>query len=301
MKILTKTLILNSAILFGLVAASKAQTPLNGFMQGKKGGSITSSITHERYDAVYLFPEQIDETPIFKGVSTNSFNIFGTYGLSDKLDVTFNLPIIQTSGDGDPAVLSDLGYSNEKFGAQDLSAFAKYEFAKKGNLSFQGGLGITTPIGDYKVDEGLQSIIAIGNRATTVNGILIAHFKDERGFFITGQAGYSLRSTEVPDAILSELKIGLALTRFYIAGQVGNQTSTGGVDILRPGFTGLFPATKVNYTKVGGTIYTPLDGNFGLIVSGGAVVDGRNVGKSYYGSAGITYNFIYRQFQPKFK
>jgi hypothetical protein len=301
MKILTKTLILNTAILLGIVAVSKAQTPLSGFMQGKKGGGITMSLTHEHYEKVYLFPEQIDETPIFKGVTTNSFNVYGTYGLSDKLDVTFNLPFIQTFGNGDPAVLSDLGFSNQRSGTQDLSAFAKYEFAKKGNLSLQGGLGLTTPIGDYRVDEGFQSIIAIGNRATTVNGILIAHFKDERGFFITGQAGYSLRSTEVPDAILSELKIGIALNRFYIAGQVGNQTSTGGVDILRPGFTGLFPATKVNYTKVGGTIYTPLDGNFGLSISGGGIVDGRNVGKSYYGSAGLTYNFIYRQFQPRFK
>jgi hypothetical protein len=44
-----------------------------------------------------------------------------------------------------------------------------------------------------------------------------------------------------------------------------------------------------------------LDGNFGLSISGGGIVDGRNVGKSYYGSAGLTYNFIYRQFQPKFK
>ncbi len=98
----------------------------------------------------------------------------------------------------------------------------------------------------------------------------------------------------VPNAVLSKLKIGLATSRFYIAGQVGNQTSTRGVDILRPGFTNFFPATKVNYTKVGGTIYAPIDENIGLSFAGGAVVDGRNVGKAYYGSAGLTYNFIYR-------
>ena len=301
MKILNKSLILNIAILLGVVTVSKAQTPLSGFMQGKKGGGVTSSVTSEHYKSVFLFPEEIDETPVFRSVTTNSVNIYGTYGITDKLDVVFNLPFITSTGNGDPAVLSDLGFGNSRSGIQDLSAFAKYEFSKKGNLSLQGGLGFTTPLGDYKVDEGLQSIIAIGNRATTLNGILIAHFKDERGFFITGQAGYSVRTTEVPNAILSELKVGVALERFYIAGQIGNQTSTGGVDILRPGFVGLFPATKVNYTRVGGTIYTPLDGNFGLSVSGGAIVGGRNVGKSSYGSAGITYNFIYRQFKPKFK
>jgi hypothetical protein len=34
-----------------------------------------------------------------------------------------------------------------------------------------GALGLKTPLGDYKVDEGLQSIIAIGNRSTTVSAL----------------------------------------------------------------------------------------------------------------------------------
>ncbi|MBC7654632.1 MAG: hypothetical protein H7098_09200 [Oligoflexus sp.] len=295
MKILTKSAIFSSALLLSSTVASFAQTPLDGFMQGKNGGNITFSINHEHYKSVYLYPQEIDETPIFGAVTRNSFNVYGNYGISNKLDVVFNLPFIQSTGDGNPTVLQRLGYTNEISGAQDLTAFLKYELLKKSNVSLQGGLGVTTPISDYKVDQGLQSIIAIGNRATTYNAILIGHYKDDRGFFITGQAGYSLRSTEVPDAVLSELKIGFAANRFYVAAQVGNQTSTGGVDILRPGFTGLFPATKVNYTKVGGTIYTPIDGNLGLSISGGGLVDGRNVGKSYYGSAGLTYNFKYRQ------
>jgi hypothetical protein len=122
----------------------------------------------------------------------------------------------------------------------------------------------------------------------------LAHYKNANGVFITGQLGYSLRSTVVPDAVLSQVKVGYASSRFYIDGYVGNQTSTGGVDILRNGFTGVFPATKVNYTRVGGTIYAPIDPNIGLSIGGGGIIDGRNVGKSYYATAGFTYNFIYR-------
>ena len=295
MKIFTKSAIFSSALLLGSAAASFAQTPLDGFMQGKNGGNITFSVNHEHYKSVYLYPNEINETPVFGAVTRNSLNVFGNYGITNKLDVVFNVPFIQSTGEGDPTVLQRLGYTNEFTGAQDLTAFLKYELLKKGKVSVQGGLGVTTPISKYRVDQGLQSIIAIGNRATTYNAILIGHYKDERGFFITGQAGYSLRTTEVPDAVLSELKIGFAANRFYIAAQIGNQTSTGGVDILRSGFTGSFPATKVNYTKVGGTIYTPIDGNLGLSFSGGGLVDGRNVGKNYYGSAGLTYNFKYRQ------
>lgn len=295
MKILTNKIVLSACLLVGLGINTLAQTPLSGFMQGKKGGNLTLSTTHEHYKGVYLYPEFIEETPIYKEVSTNSVSIYGTYGFTNKLDAIVNLPYIQTIGSADPNTLDGLGFFNSRDGIQDISAFLKYEVARKSNLSLQASVGFTTPLSDYKVNSSLESIIAIGNQATTFNGFLLAHFIDDKGFFITAQGGYSLRTTEVPDALLSELKIGFAAKRFYIAGQVGNQTSTSGVDILRPGFTENFPATKVNYTKIGGTIYTPLDGNFGLSISGGGVVDGRNVGKSYYGSAGITYNFIYRQ------
>ncbi len=294
MKIFTKSAVASAALLFGLTLGSFAQTPLSGFMQGKKGGGVSFSYTHENYKKVLLFPEVSDETPIYKSVSTNSFNVYGTYGISNKLDIIFNVPFVQTLGSGNPDVLKDLGYANGKSGVQDLSAFLKYEFAKRGNLSLQGSLGITTPMSNYKVDEGLESIVAIGNRATTLNAIGLAHYKASNGLFVTGQLGYSLRSTEVPDAVLSQIKAGFAASRFYIDAYLGNQTSTGGVDILRSGFNGIFPATKVNYTKIGGNIYTPLDPNIGLGIGGGAILDGRNVGKSYYATVGITYNFIYR-------
>lgn len=294
MKFFTKSAILGAGLILGFTVSSFAQTPLGGFMQGKKGGGISFSFTAEDYTKVYLFPEEIDETPIYKSVGTNSFNVYGTYGFTDKLDVIFNIPFVSTSGNGNPEVLNDLGFANGKDGAQDLSAFVKYEFAKKGDLSLQGSFGLTTPISDYKVDEGLESIVAIGNRATTVNAIGLAHYKKSNGLFVTGQLGYSLRSTEVPDAVVSQLKAGFASSRFYIDGYIGNQTSLGGVDILRDGFTGIFPATKVNYTRVGGTIYAPVDPNIGLSVGGGGLIDGRNVGKSYYITAGFTYNFIYR-------
>lgn len=294
MQIFSKSTILSTTLILGIAINAFSQSPLSGFMQGKKGGGITFSTTHEHYKGAFFFPEQIDEIPVFKEVTVNSFNIYGIYGVSDKLDFLVNIPFIQTSGAADQGVLDGLGYSNTQGGAQDIAAYAKYQFAKKGKVAFQVGAGFTTPLSDYSVEPSMQSIISIGNQATTFNGILLAHFKDERGFFITAQAGYSARTTAVPDAILSELKIGLATSRFYIAGQVGNQTSTSGVDILRPGFTNFFPATKVNYTKVGGTIYAPIDENIALSIGGGGVVDGRNVGKSYYGSAGFTYNFIYR-------
>lgn len=294
MQIFTKSTILYTFLMVGIGFNSFSQTPFSGFMQGKNGGGLSFSATYEHYSSAFLFPEPIDKIPVFDEVSVNSFNIFGIYGVSDKLDVLVNVPYIQTLGAADPSVLDGLGYVNEQGGAQDVSVFGKYQFGKYKDVAFQAGAGFSTPLSNYSVASSLQSIIAIGNQATTFNGFLIAHYKDARGFFITGQAGYSIRTTAVPNALLSQLQIGFASSRFYIAGQVGNQTSFGGVDILRPGFTYFFPATKVNYTKVGATIYAPIDGNIGISFSGGGVVNGRNVGKATYGSFGFTYNFIYK-------
>jgi hypothetical protein len=59
------------------------------------------------------------------------------------------------------------------------------------------------------------------------------------------------------------LKLGYAASKFYGDAYVANQTSTSGVDILGEGFQ-VFPATKVNYTKIGLNLYTPLYKDFGL-------------------------------------
>src|SRR6476469_5301157 len=127
MKIFTKAAMISSGLVLGLTFGSFAQTPLSGFMQGKNGGNLSFSLTSENYKHVFLYPEEIDETPIFKSVSTTSFNVYGTYGLSNKLDLIFNVPFVQSSGSANPDVLSGLGYGNERSGVRDLSAFLKYE------------------------------------------------------------------------------------------------------------------------------------------------------------------------------
>jgi hypothetical protein len=101
-----------------------------------------------------------------------------------------------------------------------LSVFVRYNPVNlavgKSSLNFMIGGGISTPLGDYAVDEGLQSILAIGNRATSVNGLAIAQFQTPSGLFLTTQAGYSLRSGEVPNAVLGEIKAGYAGAKFYV-------------------------------------------------------------------------------------
>ena len=279
----------------GCVNTAFSQSPISGFMQGKGKGNVSLSLSSEKYDKVYLVPQETDGVPIFNEVKLNSTNLYATYGLSDQLDVVLSLPYISAEGNASQEQLNNLNYSNTRSGVQDVSFFLKYNpyfhnFGKS-SLRLIGALGLKTPLGDYKVDEGLQSIIAIGNRSTTVSALGLAMFKMDSGIFASGQIGGNIASNDVPNSYTSELKLGYAASKFYGDAFVANQTSTSGVDILREGFQGFFPATKVNYTKIGLNLYTPLYKDFGLAGGASTLVAGRNIGKAtgFYGA--LVYKF----------
>lgn len=278
-----------------LGVAVQAQSPLSGFMNGKGKGSVALSYTAENYDNVFLVPADAKGVPVFNEVSVNSFSVYGTYGLSDRFDAVVTLPYISATGKASEGVLNELGFENERSGVQDLSVFLKYNPLSvqvgENDLHFIVGGGFSTPLGSYRVDEGLQSIIAIGNRATTLNGLAIAQFRTPSGFFLTTQAGYSLRNGEVPNAVLGEIKAGYAAAKFYVDAWFAGQISDGGVNILGEGFTGFFPATDVSYNRAGITAFVPVGSGFGLSASVSRYLSGRNVGQSTGLSGAVIYSF----------
>lgn len=272
-----------------------AQSPLGGFMQGKGNGNVVLSYSAEKYSKVFLVPNQVDGVPVFNDVETTSTSIYATYGISNVLDVVVSLPYISSKGNASDAVLQNLGFQNERSGLQDVSVFLKYNpfYIKlgKSRLRLMGALGVKTPVGGYKVDEGLQSIIAIGNRATTISPIAIAHYTFEGGFFTTGQAGYNISTGNVPSSYLTEFKLGYAASKIYLDAFLSVQKSTSGVDILGNGFTGFFPETRVNATKLGFNLYVPFGNNFGISTGLSSAIGGRNLGRSTGVYGAIIYKF----------
>lgn len=264
-------------------------------MNGKGKGTVALSYTAESYDQVFLVPTEVEGVPVFNEVDVNSISLFATYGISDRVDVVASLPYISATGNASQGILDELGFENERDGLQDLSVFVRYNPLSldlgENRLNFMLGGGISTPLGGYAVDEGLQSIIAIGNRATTFNGVAMAQFKTGSGLFLTTQAGYSLRSSDVPDAVTGEIRAGYAATKFYIDAWYGGQISTEGTNILGEGFTGFFPATDVSFSRAGVTVFAPLPGGFGVSVSASRFLDGRNVGQATGISGAVTYSF----------
>lgn len=273
-----------------------AQSPVSGFMKAKGDGSVTASFSSEKYDEVFLVPQKVEGVPVFNEVKTTSYTLYAEYGISDNFNLVFNLPYIKSEGQATPETLDNNGFENERKGLQDVSLYGKYRFAStatpKGMIDFIAAAGIEAPLGDYRVDEGLQSIIAIGNRSTDITGLAIAHYKNNNGIFATGQLGYSLRSNSVPNALLSEVKLGYAASKFYLEGYVANQLSDkSGVDILGEGFAGFFPATRVNYTRLGFNVYVPVYQGLGLSGGYANYIEGRNLGDADGFNWGVTYSF----------
>ena len=296
------TLFCSALLLTGIATTAQGQSLVSGFMAGKGHGSVVVSGTAERYTDVYLAPEKISGVPIFQEVRVNSLNLYGTYGLSDKIDAVISVPYIQSKGRAPGAVIDGLnsyystqGYTNVRQGLQDATALLKFKSYSReigsSILDLLGVVSFSTPISDYQTNTGYGYIIAIGNRATKYTAAGVAHLKTSSGVFATAQVGYSLRTGTVPNALVGEAKLGYAGPKIYLEGNASFQESNGGTDIAGQNFTGFFPSTRVNYIRLGASAYRPITNGFGLTLGANTYVAGRNIGKSTGYSAGITYNF----------
>lgn len=273
-----------------------AQSPVSGFMKKAGEGAVVVSFSQEKYDKVFLVPTEIDGVPVFNDVTINSISLYGEVGITDRFNVVLNIPYIESEGNASAAVLANNGFENKRTGVQDVKIYAKYNFfalkMTKSTLDIMGAIGFETPLGNYRADEDLQSILAIGNETSSFNMFGIATYKTKGGIFATGQAGYSFKGNQSPHALLSEFKLGYAGSTFYVDAFVANQLSEkNGVDIIGEGFVGYLPAARVNFTRVGINAYAPLVEGIGLTAGVNTFVAGRNIGKAtgFYG--GLVYSF----------
>ncbi|GAA4017697.1 hypothetical protein GCM10022408_34170 [Hymenobacter fastidiosus] len=242
------------------------------------------SYTRERYDEFYLGKTKTAiEMAGQDEVVIESANLYAAYGLTDKLDLIANVPYISSKS----RRLSD----DQKILERDLQnatvalAYRALQTAgEAGVFSATGALALSTPLSRYRTNI----INAIGNRATQLDPSLLLQYKLANGLFVSGQGGYSLRTNDVPDAVLLSAKVGYAAPRFFLESWVSNQTSTSGIDIGGPGFTPeRFPETKVNTTSLGASLYVPVAYHVGVTVGGGTRLAGRNAADVSWYSVGL--------------
>ena len=289
---------INAKLIVSLVFAgalansfSYAQPVTDGFTKGKGNGSLVVSYSWERYDEFYFGDTKMPAPSDYGGqITTQSFSLYGVVGLTDNLDIILNIPYISADGDGQAPPEQAVS------GLQDASLFLKWRplfiETDAGNLSFLGALGFATPLSDYSAN----AVLSIGNQSSRADLRLMTHFMSTSGVFGELQAGYSLRSDDVPNATLLSAKVGYAAEKFYVALWSESQISDSDApDIGQAPFfsetASPFSQTRVNYTQIGTTVFVPIVSSLGLSAGVGQYVGGRNVGLSTRFSGGVVYSF----------
>lgn len=275
-------------------ATGNAQSPVNGFMQGKGKGSAVLSYYTETYIRAY-------ESPANNGVLVNIkvkakiVSAFTTFGVSKKVDLQINLPFSSASGEVTKEIRDNIGPKNEKSGFQDIGIYVKYNPFNfkigKSTLSLLGAAGVLTPFGDYEIDEKYQSAVSIGSRSTQFTGVFLLHYKLNSGLFFTGAAGYSLRSNNVPNAAILELKTGFAARRIYVDAYIAGQTSAATKSSQNNlNNISAFSGSNLNYSRVGLNAFAPVYKKFGIAGGLSTYTKGRSEGESG-GYGAVIYTF----------
>ncbi|GEQ86893.1 hypothetical protein ULMS_24010 [Patiriisocius marinistellae] len=258
-------------ILLLTIPASFGQGAIDGFFKEKGSGSIVLGAGFE--DTKNYFAGNT-RTDISRSLYYGS--LFGAYGVTNNFDVNVSVPFLS---------------SNDNTSFQDISIYAKYKVAtfEKNNFKYDVGVagGFSTPLTDYDVG-GLNDI---GQQATVVSGRILIHVTYDFQWFATLQTGYAYKFDEVPESLLTTLKLGKATSKWYYDVFFDYQHSFGGIDYLGTPQPQNFKEFGVDFKKVGGTVFHSFNKQWGGYLSLGYVINGRNVfqGPSY--GIGAVYNF----------
>lgn len=292
-----------SCLLFAPVLMS-AQTEIDGIMMSKNNfcvGSIYQYSSWNQYWEGSFKRENLN----LGTVSTQSLGIMGNYGISDKLNILFNLPYVETK--------ASAGTMEGQKGLQDLSLTVKYMPLEKttGNATYSlYALGsFSTPVSNYSADYlplsiGLQSKTAalrlmgdfqLGNFFSTLSGAYVkrANINIDRNAYLTNEIHYT-NEVNMPDGISVNFRAGYRSSRLIAEFVIDNWvTQSGGFDITTNNMP--FPSNTMNALKYGVNSKYTFKKIPQLSLLGGYnyVVEGRNVGKSntFYGGLFYVINF----------
>jgi hypothetical protein len=229
-------------------------------------------------------------------VTTQSVALMGNYGITDKLNLMFSLPYITTK--------ASAGTSQGMNGIQDLTMSVKYRVLQLNNLSVIGSIGGSIPTNNYVADYmpfaiGNQSKTLFGrgilyytlpaNLALTVNGTYTArsNVRVDREMYYSDK-GYFTNEMVMPDIVNFGAKLGHYSYRWQLEGTYDQQVTGGNIDIRRNDMPGL--CNKFDFTKVGfiAAYRIPQLKDLQIMVTGGKILSGRNVGESTTFSIGIS-------------
>lgn len=234
-------------------------------------------------------------------VSTRSYMVMGNYGISNRLNVLFSIPYVQTR--------ASAGTLKGMNGIQDLAVMLKWmPLLKKWNngqvLSAYAVGGVSAPLSDYAADY-LPLSLGLHSRNAMVRGI-VDYYRSH--FFLTLSAAYTLRSNvtidrnsyyttemhytrkvDMPDAAGAQARAGFRNKTWVAEVVVDRMNTLGGFDIRKNDMP--FPSNRMNASVAGVNLKYTVPAIKGLELLGGCkyTFAGRNVGQANTVYGGIFY------------
>ncbi|MFO0265559.1 MAG: transporter [Cyclobacteriaceae bacterium] len=280
-----------------------AQTIQDGLMMPKGDLCTGFLFTHDRWTN-YWEGTLKRENGNIGTITTNSLTWLGNYGITDKINFIAMLPYVSTRAS--QGVLSGMQ------GLQDLTLAGKYNALEKslGRGTFRGFVvgSYATPVSDYSFDF-LPLSIGLGTQR--VSGRVTLNYSWPNGWYVNGTTAYTWRSNVTLDRpsyysdgqnfLTNEVWMPNVMDFSFMAGRIKNglelilayhqQNTLGGGDIRRQDMP--FVSNRMNFSRVEATgmYYLPMIKNLAVRAQTGYTLAGRNVGQSFYVTAGVLYTF----------
>jgi hypothetical protein len=278
---------------------SFAQTDMDAIMMEKKQLCLGPMYSYSSWKNYWEGSLKRDNANLGT-VSSQTYSLMGAYGITDKLNLLFNVPYIKTK--------ASAGTLHSMKGVQDLSLFVKYMPIEKeigpGTFSLYTIGGLSIPLTNYVADFlpmaiGLRSKTAslrlmldyqVGNIFATASGTYVFrdNIKIDRTSYYTDHLILS-NEVEMPDASNFNFRAGYRSDKLIFEAVLNKWTTIGGFDITRNNMP--FPSNKMNATTLGAEFKYTLTKKHNLFVVGGGntTIAGRNVGQASTFHAGFFY------------
>jgi hypothetical protein len=236
-------------------------------------------------------------------VTTQSVALMGNYGISDRFNLMFSLPYI--------TVKPSAGVQQGLSGVQDLTMSVKYRLIQAKSLSVIGSVGGSIPTNNYVAD---YMPLSIGTQSNTLFGRGILYYTLPSDLALTLHGTYTTRSNVkvdremyysdrgyftnemiMPDVVNFGGKFGHYSYRWQLEATYDQQITQGTIDIRRNDMPGL--CNKFDFTKVGfiAAYRIPQLKDVQIMVTGGRIISGRNVGESTTFSVGLSAFIDFRK------
>lgn len=290
-------------MLLGIAAKqSFAQTDIDAIMMEKNAFCVGPGYSYSSWKNYWEGTKKRENLNLGT-VSTQMFAVMGNYGVTNKLNVLFNVPYVVTK--------ASAGTFRGQRGFQDLSLMLKYRAINKkiynSRVALIGLVGGSIPLSNYTAD---MLPLSIGMQSKTAMARLMLDYYYDNKWFATASATYVWRSNvtldrdsyyadefilsnevKMPNATSYNIRAGYR-TQWIIAEAVlNNWTTKGGFDITQNNMP--FISNRMNATSMGANIKYVFKNLPQLSLTGGAsqVIAGRNMGQSFNVNGAVFYVF----------